>query len=205
MGLEGVVESPQAGKTAGEGHVDDRQRGVGEQQFGGEQALGFQQLVRRYTELVLDHAPQMALADAHFRRQHAHAALVERAVLDTPGQRHRETVAGIDQRVTGRELGTAAQAGTEASLLGRGGVRIEAAVTAQRPPRITDEAAVDSGGGDADEHEPVEAGIPAHQRLVTAFLIELHAPMLPALSPTRNAFNAKRRADTLPTESADCG
>ncbi len=82
IALESIIEAPQAAKAAGKRDVGNRHGGIGQQHFRGQQALGLQQLVRRHAVLVLDHAPQVAIADPHLRRQRGHADLIQRAVLD---------------------------------------------------------------------------------------------------------------------------
>ena len=65
VALEGIVETAQAGETAGQCHLGHGQSGVGQQLFGRKQAAGLQVLQRRHAELRLEDAAQVAVAHAH--------------------------------------------------------------------------------------------------------------------------------------------
>jgi hypothetical protein len=59
--LHQSVESPQAGKTARHGHLDDREARVGEQPLGKEQPMGLGDRDRGNPEFGLEDAPQVTI------------------------------------------------------------------------------------------------------------------------------------------------
>ena len=87
----------------------------------------------------------------------------------------RHALGVVHRRAAGRQLGTAAQAGPEAGLLGFLRRAEEAAVDLLRRLRRADRPAVDAGGGHADEEHAVEAGVARGQRGVRASGVVRHA------------------------------
>src|SRR5690606_34556698 len=78
-----------------------------------------------------------------------------------------------------RQLGAAAKAGAEAGPLGLGAGAKEAAALAARRPRAAHRPAVDAGGVDGDEEQPVEPAIPRRQGPVAGIDIDPHEPIVP--------------------------
>src|SRR5690606_23295109 len=99
-------------------------------------------------------------------------------VLDHARGRLREAPVRVHDGVPGRELRPAAQARPEAFALGGRRAREEAAMVAPRRARGAHRAAVDAGGGHADEEAAVEARIVAAQGLVALVRAEEHGTII---------------------------
>ena len=123
--------------------------------------------------MLLEQAPQLALADAEASGQYVDIGLVQRAVLDqAQGARYRVRRAAPSAEI-GRGFRPAAQAGTEARFLRGSRSRKKDDVLRQRRACRTDRAAVDSGRLDAAEEAAVKAGIALADGAVAGFVIEL--------------------------------
>ena len=106
-------------------------------------------------------------------------------VIDTPsiqgaggdagGGRARQPRHGVHQGPAGRQLGTAAKAGAEASLLGGGGGIEETSAIAIGDSRRTNRATVDPGCGDAYEEEAIKPRIAGVERAMADGRIEPEA------------------------------
>ena len=81
---------------------------------------------------------------------------------------------GVGQRQPGRQLRPAAHAGPETLVLGAGGIGKEAAIGLLGRPHPAHRAAVDAGGGDADEQPAVEARIARTQGAVVGVVLALN-------------------------------
>ena len=75
---EGGVEAAQAAEAAGQRHLRHRQRGVGQQLLGQQQALRGQVVERRHAVRGLEDAPQVAVGDAQARGEGGQVRVVAR-------------------------------------------------------------------------------------------------------------------------------
>src|SRR5690606_1444076 len=103
------VEATQARVAGSRGNGSDRQAGFTEQLFGKQQPAGCRDILRTGTKLVVEQAPQVALANADARGKCAHRLPVERALLDQLQRGTDEIAAGMVQGRAGSGLGSAAQ------------------------------------------------------------------------------------------------
>jgi hypothetical protein len=87
---EGDVEAAQAFEAAREGDVGHRERGLGEEALGEQQAVGLRELDGRDAKLAPQRPPEVPLAHAQVRGQVRHAPAVQRARGDPLRGRGRE-------------------------------------------------------------------------------------------------------------------
>jgi hypothetical protein len=163
--LEGFVESPDAAKTGGEGDFGHGHSGFVDELLGEENAAGLRYGDGRGSQMLMEEAAELALADAEAFGECFYGCAV--AVEGAVGDEGEGAGDGVRGSTPGGEiggcLGSAAQAGAETGLLrGRSGGE-ETSVFVFRGAGWTDGPAVDAGGGDAYEEEAVEAGITALQ------------------------------------------
>jgi hypothetical protein len=164
--VEGDVEAAQALEAAGEGDVDHREAGVGEQALGEQEALRLGELEGGDADLAPQRPPQVTLAHRELGGELRDAVAVQRAGADPVRRPRRQARHRAGQRLPRGEFRTAAQAGAEAGALGRRGGVVEAPVVRSRPPRRAGRPAVDPGGDDPHVEQPVEARIAGVERLL---------------------------------------
>ena len=169
---EQSVEAAQAAEAARHRDAGHAERRVGEQPFGEQQAVRLCILDRRYTQLVLKHAAQMAVGDTQTLRELLDAALVEQTVFDQSRRGVREPRCCVYTGIAGGELRPAAHARTIAGGFGCSSARIERAILLLRRLDRAHGTAIDSRGRDADEKAAVEACIAGSERLITGNGIE---------------------------------
>ena len=175
---ERLVETANAAEACGERHFGHRQMRLVNELFGEQHAPCLRDRDRRGAEMLLEQAPQLALADAEASGQYVDIGLVQRAVLDqAQGARHRVRRAAPSAEI-GRGFRPAAQAGTEARFLRGSRSRKKDDVLQQRRARRTDRAAIDSGCLDAAEEAAIKAGIALADGAVAGFVIELQRSRL---------------------------
>ena len=179
LGEDGI-EAAQALEAAGQRHFGDGQVGVGEQLLGLQQALRGEVVDRADAVRLREDAAQVALGDAQPARElgHAHGGADAHRVVDHAGRVLRQHVRRIHQAQARRQFRAAAQAGPEAGLFGRGGVRVEAAVLAPRRAHPAHRAAVDACRRDAHEEAAVEARVMRGEGLPGGVGIEFHAVII---------------------------
>lgn len=146
-------------EASGEGDPRHAEIGFLQETLGGEQAVRLRDLDRRGAEHTQHHAPEMAVRDAQIAGEILQPLFFESARLDALHRIMGEALGGVDGRGAGGELGPAPEARTEARLLGRSGGGVEGAILPFRGPRRAYAAAIDAGGRDADEEEPVIAAV----------------------------------------------
>ncbi len=179
--LESLVEPPHATVTGGQRDLGHGQAGLMDQLLGEQNPTGLGHRHGRGAQMLVEQAAQLPLTDAEAFRKTVHTGIlaVQGAVLDQgQGARHRvgRSPPGAGLRGCFR---SAAEAGTEARLLGGGGGRKEAAMLELGRARRADRPAVDPGGGDPDEHAAVEAPIAGLKSPVANLRInQVHGPEL---------------------------
>ena len=183
------VETAHAAEPGGQRHLGDRQAGVGEQPLGQQQALGLGVGHRRNAELITEGTPQVAVADAQFRRQGAEVVVGEAAFVDARRHRPRQPAAGVDTGVAGGQLRAAAQTGAVATRFGGGGAGEKAAIVPPRYARRAHRPAVHPGGHHGDEELPVETGVAGGQRLITDIVIDPHGAIIDGAGAPDSPFS----------------
>src|SRR3954453_22368355 len=101
----------------------------------------------------------MARRDPEGGRNAFEAALLQRAVFDQSDRGVCETLRAVDGGIAGRQLGTTAEAGTEAFMLCRRGAREKPAMLRARRAHRAHRTTINAGGRDAHVKPTVETTI----------------------------------------------
>ena len=163
-----------------------RQRCFVDQLLGKQHPSGLGNRNRRSADMLTEQPPQLPPADAQPTGQTFYIITIEPAGFDQC-QRARDRVgAAAPEREVRRHFRPAAQAGTEAGLLGCGRRSIERHVLEFRGARRTDRTAIDAGRFHAGEEPPVVAGVAGLDSAVTNFRGDVHAVIIrEAARPSR--------------------
>ena len=171
---EGVVETADAAEARGHGDGGHGEARFVQKLLGEEHAAGLRDGQWRGTDVLIEQAAELALADAERGREplDRRTRAVERALGDASHRAAHRVCSATPCRRVRRDLRAAAEAGAEAGLLCSGGGWKEAAVLAHRCARGTDRTAVDAGGGDTGEEAAVEARIVRLERAIADVGVE---------------------------------
>ena len=146
-----------------------------DQLLGQQDPAGLGHRHRRGAQMLAEQSPKLSLAHPQPTGKTVHIAIIQGALLDQghgPGHGVGGAVPGAQVR---RGLRAAAQAGPEASLLGRRSRGIEGYVPAFGGPRRTDRSAVDPRRAHSAEDPSVKAGVAHREGAVAGVVIQFHA------------------------------
>ncbi len=155
-----LVKPANTAEAGGQGNFGHGQLCFVDQLFGEEDTPGLRHRHRRGAEVLIEQSPEMAFADAEAFRERFDAGFSVKRTIGNEGKGARN---GIRRSAPGGEVGrslrAATQAGTKPCFLCRCRRAEEAAVLGLRGTGGAHRAAVDTGGGNADEQQSVEARI----------------------------------------------
>lgn len=156
---DGAVEAPHAAEPRRHRHGGHREVRLLGEVPGEVRTPGQRHRLGRRAQSLQKKAAQVPRGHPEPRRQRVNAAPVERSLVDeTEGARDGRRGAHPGGG-SGRGVGAAAPAGTEARELGGGGAGEEAHVAAGRDLRRAPGATIDSGRCDREDEAPLEAAI----------------------------------------------
>ena len=174
MPTEGRVEPAHTLETTGKRNLRYGQAGIGQQLLGRVQAARLQVLQRRDAQRAGENPAQVAIGDAKPLRQTSHqraavgVAPVIGRVQHAQGLRQQDA-RGVLLRPDERlrcQLGSAAQTGAKAGVLGLRRELEELAVLAPWRTHRADRTAVDARGGDPREETAIEPCVACFERKV---------------------------------------
>ncbi|VTQ64985.1 Uncharacterised protein [Stenotrophomonas maltophilia] len=153
---EGGIEAAQAVVAGGQRNIGHRQRGLGQQLLGQQQAMGGVDLPRRRAQVFNEQALQLARAEADLLREVGNGLLLQEAAMDQ-GEGALHDLPSQCLLCLRRQFGTTAQARAVAGGGGRSGGRVVGDVARLRWRCRAHRAAVDAGAAHGGEEHAVEA------------------------------------------------